>query len=267
MLLEVLICTIDARIAQVADLLLPEQSGVCYLVSWQQSQAAHGWATPAALAERPDVRVVTCQGKGISRNRNHAFQHARGNLLLLADDDARLEAKALQAVVAYFEQQPQVDVVATCVKRGDGRWHKAYPKHSFDFRQMPRAYYVSSVELFVRHTARLPRFDERFGLGSSHLASGEEDVFVADCSRAGLTAVFLPLHTATLTGTLTTGNTFDTNAKVRRSKGAVLAYLHGACGAWLRSVKFVLCYQGVLARWRVFKDLVWGIHYITHSSQ
>ncbi|MDO4715654.1 MAG: glycosyltransferase family A protein [Bacteroidales bacterium] len=268
MLLEVLICTIDDRIAQAANVLLPQQPDVCYLVSWQLTQPTYLGQLPQALRERTDVRVVMSEAEGgLAHNRNNALQRACGDILLLADDDVRLETTGLACLMAYFEHHSYIDVVATCAKRADKQWHKDYPLHPIDLHEPPRGYYVSSVELALRHTKRLPRFDERFGLGSLHLASGEEEVFIADCLHAGLRARFIPLHTVTLTNTCTTGTTFDSNAKVRRSKGAVLAYLHGAWGAILRSLKFSLFYRGTLSRWCVLKDLLWGINYITYGRE
>ncbi len=37
MTLEILICTLDEGIAQIAPMLLPQREGIGYLVSWQHS--------------------------------------------------------------------------------------------------------------------------------------------------------------------------------------------------------------------------------------
>ena len=71
MTLEILICTIDEGINRVADMLLPQATGLRYLVSWQQT----GKVAPMVPARlrRPDVHVFTLQGNGLSHNRNNAL--------------------------------------------------------------------------------------------------------------------------------------------------------------------------------------------------
>lgn len=73
MTLEILICTIDEGINSVADMMLPQTPGFRYLVSWQLTGKVASMV-PAEL-RRPDVRVFTLQGKGLSRNRNLSLIH------------------------------------------------------------------------------------------------------------------------------------------------------------------------------------------------
>lgn len=261
MLLEVLICTIDDRIVRAVEAILPQIDMVSYLLCWQRT-TDQTIPLPSLIEERTDIRIVEHRSRGLSHNRNVALDHAQGDILLLADDDISYTPDAFHLIRTYFQEHPECDVLATQIKRSNGLWHKCYPKVACAIEQVTRGYYVSSVELSLRRSTSLPYFDERFGLGSNALASGEEEVFVQDCIRRKLQVEFAPIHTATLRNTSTTGQYFDSQVKVRRSKGAVLMYCYGCLGAYLRSVKYAFCYRGILSRWQVWRDLLWGIHYI-----
>lgn len=265
MRLEVLLCTMDHRITQAAEVILPQQEGVCYLVSWQHTSDSITITPPAIFQQRSDVRLIETWSKGLAHNRNIALQHAQGDILLFADDDLRYTNEAFEHIRQSFVNDSSLHLLTTCIKRSDNTWHKVYPATTCSLQKAPHGYYVSSVELAVRRVAQLPKFDERFGLGSLELASGEEEIFVFDCLRRGLHAKFLPIHTATISNTTSTGTHFDTQLKVRRSKGAVLCYCHGRIGALLRCFKYTLCYQGPLRRYDVWHDLLWGINYIAQA--
>ena len=59
MKLDVLICTIDERIALVPAILLPMRADVNYIVSMQYTDEAYLQQIPQVLRERADVKVVT----------------------------------------------------------------------------------------------------------------------------------------------------------------------------------------------------------------
>ena len=110
------------------------------------------------------------------------------------------------------------------------------------------------------------RRDERFGLGSPYLACGEEEIFVEDVARQGLEVRYEPLPIVR-TDSLTTGTKFLQSPAVQRSKGAVLYYMHGFRGAFLRCVKCALHVPGPFRKWKVFVNLWNGIRYIQRTSQ
>ena len=62
--IDIAICTIDARIKGVEQVLLPPHAGVSYVVSWQRlSPASLSADVPEALVRRSDVRVVSTSEK------------------------------------------------------------------------------------------------------------------------------------------------------------------------------------------------------------
>ncbi len=193
-----------------------------YLVSCQYTEKQP--AIPPALDEREDVWVIFLQGRGLARNRNFAITHADGDILQIADDDERLELAWELDMMDYYAKNPQVDI-AHFMMQGT---QKRYPPS-----------YVSSVELTCRRSS-IERagihFDERFGLGSEYLAGGEEDVFLHDARRAGLQVEFVPKPLCTITGA-TTGDTFLTNVRMQRTKGAVACYTRGKDYAYRKCLR------------------------------
>ena len=89
MKLELLICTLDERIARVPDILLPARPDISYLVSMQYTDPKFLGHVPDMLRQRPDVRLIFLEGKGLSRNRNHCLDATTGDLALIVDDDCR----------------------------------------------------------------------------------------------------------------------------------------------------------------------------------
>ncbi len=237
--LQVLVCTINEGIGRIADALCAPREDVGYVVSWQITQDAAASTLPQQLIERKDVCVVTLRGKGLSANRNNALRHATAPLLLIADDDCRYCDDYFNTIIRAFSEKPEADILAFQGVDEDGRPMRNYPKYSFEYRNRPRFTYFTSWELALRNSPRLPRFDVRFGLGSDYLACGEEEIFVHEASLRGLKIFFIP-ETIVSTRRETTGKRFETDSRVQRSKGAVLCILHGAAGAFLRSLKEAL---------------------------
>lgn len=243
---EVLICTVPSRLPGVLRVLLPPMEGVCYLISCQGGEPA---AALRALFERPDVRLIWMDGMGLSRNRNHAFQHAQGDFLVIADDDNALVGETLLLLPDDFDAHPEWDMIQY---RMEGA-QKPFPSP-----------YVSSCELVLRRNVALHvRFDERFGLGSPYLASGEEEVFVFQVEKEGFRMGRMDRFLCRLNGP-TTGVRFLEDARVQRSKGAVFALIHGRCRACWLCLREALSW---MLRKRVnpvplIRNMFWGIRYL-----
>ena len=238
--LDVLICTLNEGIARVPEILLPVRADVNYIVSMQYTDESYLQFIPQSLHERADVRVVTLCGKGLSRNRNNALRHATGDIALIADDDVRYCDEYFNRVIATFEQNPQLDIAQFKIKATDGGCIKEYPDFCYTYPHVPKGMFIASIEMAMRLSSVRERvwFDERFGLGSPHFICGEEDIFICDACRAGLTVSYFPYFIVEHPSESTGAHTY-TDARVMQAKGAVQYYLHGA-SAWLRMFKFAL---------------------------
>ena len=236
MTLDVLICTIDTGITRIPEVVLPQTAGIHWTVSMQYTDRRYLDLIPPELSLRPDISLTLMEGRGLSRNRNNAISHAKGELLLLADDDCRYTAEALLGIIHTYELMSQADLICFAAEDYEGRPMKHYPQQPMTYQAAAsQGYYLSSVEMSFRAGLGL-RFDERFGLGSKHLCAGEEDVFMHDALSSGYTAVFSPTCIVRSNAD-TTGARFLDNPKLQLTKGATFRYVYGSAEALWRCTK------------------------------
>ena len=194
MKLDVLICTFNSGIDKVSDILQEMRADVRYIISHQYTDEKYRYL-PLEL-DREDVLVTQVQGLGLSRNRNNALKYAEGDIALIADDDVKFLPDAFNKILDVFEGNPGVDIALFKIKTPeDEPEYKNYPNESYKFNNRNK-HKVSSIEIAFRpHRIKSNNisFDERFGLGSSYLTAGEENVFIHDCTIAGLEAVYYPI--------------------------------------------------------------------------
>lgn len=269
MTVELLICTLNTRIAHVCDMLLPPAEGISYLVSWQRTTPeAESFPVPTPLEERADVRVVNTTSCGLSANRNHAFSHAKGDILVIADDDCRYSLESLRKLQHIYETHPQAIVVTARMTDVDGHFFKNYPDPSFNFAHIPHQYFTSSWEITLRKEAATILFDTAFGIGAPSFGCGEEEVWLYDvCRTFGRERViYVPFSLGT-TAPATTGTRFLTDKKVQRAKGAVLSILHGRFGASLRVAKTAFSTPvPFYVRLLLLKEMLIGIFTVRHRT-
>lgn len=198
MIINLLVATIDEGLKEVKGLLLEPRPDVRYIVAHQVSGASYR-AIPEEL-KREDVTVIQQEGRGLARNRNQALRLADGDIALLADDDARYSKENLDVLKSVFGSNEGPDVACFKIATPPGEaQYKDYAAHSYDLRRESH-HYTSSLEIAFRPAvirANKIAFDERFGLGSELISSGEEAVFIYDCIRAGLKVEYFPHYVVT----------------------------------------------------------------------
>ena len=231
--LEVLVCTCGDGIRRIAAMLQAPRPDVGYVVSWQTDDAVP--AVPEALTRRADVRVVTMEGRGLSRNRNNALRHAVAPLMLIADDDVAFLPDAFGHIIGAFRSQPEATLLLFRALTPDGRPHQTYPPTLCDYARRPRGTYVISFEVVCRRSAILPPFSEQMGIGGPQLGCGEEELFVHQVWQRGGIVRYVPVSIV-VTNDDTTGHRLYADRRVQAAKGAVLRLMHGAVGTALRLV-------------------------------
>lgn len=191
--LQVLLCTIGAEgIARLTASRHPRVEGVGYLVAWQLPDG--DCDVPQMLLERDDFEIVVTHTRGISRNRNIAIESSSAPLCLMGDDDVDYSAEGLRTLAAMLEAHPDTDVAA-CRYTCCGRYVKPYPEDVCPERKAPRGWYITAYELAFRRervTGRV-RFNEKISIGTEVIRCGEEDVFLIDARRAGLSVSLFPV--------------------------------------------------------------------------
>lgn len=219
--LTVAISTLGARgIERVARMNLPQLPDVEYVVSWQRSD---GISLPKQLACRPDIRVIRTDSVGLSNNRNASFAAARGEVILIADDDLTYTPEQLQAVIDTFRTNPDIDFATF---RYDKPRYKVYPAEVTPYSRIPAGFHPVSFEIaFRRYMVSGPRalsFNPLLGIGAPYLTCGEEDLFISQALRRGYRGAFFPITITTHHGT-PTGARPVTDPGVLRAQGALIA--------------------------------------------
>ncbi len=192
MTLEILICTYNDRILNVAKELMPPMHNISYLVSWQQSDGYNGTSQLPDELRREDVTVVTTQSTGLSLNRNNAIKNATGDICLMSDDDLEYIPNHVAHIVEVFESHPSLDIAT--FKYDSKNYPKQYPSYSFDLKQPPKGYYVTCFEIAFRRKSVQGKvwFNPLFGPNSPMFISGEDGMFVFDALSKGLSGFFFP---------------------------------------------------------------------------
>lgn len=229
--------------------------GVRYLLAWQLPEGEYPGEVPAVLAGRRDVTVEMWQGRGVSANRNRLLDMATAPYLLCADDDIDYTAEGLNRVIEGLDSDPDADIMTFRIRTTERR---PYPPDgaTLGYSRHRRNFYPYLVEVAMRREAVRRaglRFDERFGTNAPVLGAGEEDVFLYDAWRAGLTlrhrAAEILTHDAP-----STVSRRATDPAVVMARGAVLRHIYGR-SAWLRQLRLALSLPGnPLRNWRLLRQ-------------
>ena len=234
--IDILISTINQRIHHVPQLLMSPLSGVRYIVSHQTDG---NYPAPQILHDRQDVEIFTMNGRGLSRNRNNAIAHATADIIVIADDDNRYTHQHVLNITQAYTAHPEADIICFCATDYNDNPLKRYPQGTLPYtKALKQGYYPSSIELTMRRTSVQGKiaFNTAFGLGAPQLCAGEEDVFMTDAMRMGLTCLFVNSPIVS-TSPITTGSTLLTNPQLQITKGATFRYCYGLMPALWRAVK------------------------------
>lgn len=255
--LDVLICTLNEGILRVKNVLLQPQSGIRYVVSWQQDGCDCN--VPPELI-RSDVTISTISGRGLSRNRNNAIAQSTADICLIADDDVTYMPDTFRAVINTFEANPNLDIATF---RSQSKYEqKQFPDYEFNLAKPTKGYYATSFEIAFRRKSidgKL-KFNELLGLGAPVLHAGEESVFMTEAVRRGLNCRFFPITIVTHDHPTTGVNPIQTPGTLM-AQGAYIYIAYRDCTAPLRYV---------LKAWRMSRSTCTGffraLWYITKGA-
>lgn len=265
MTLEILICTYNNRIEEVANVLMPPMHNITYLISWQQSDDFAVPEIPDAL-HREDVKISVIKGKGLSTNRNNAIACATGDICLIGDDDLTYIPNHVMHIVEIFESHPTIDIAT--FKYDSRNNPKQYPSYSFDLRQPVKGYYVASVEIAFRRKAiqGVVQFNPLFGLNAPVLISGEEQVFIHDALSKGLSGFFFP-YVIARHDHATTGDKCDSDPRHVMSTAAYIhiAYKDGTAPLRYWLLAWRSCNKNPLKFFTMLRHVMQGVKYIKRN--
>ena len=261
MVLEVLICTYNEGILRVPDMILAPRPDIKWLVAFQYSDSAYKSMLPPIEQDRTDITIVSHAGRGLSRNRNMAVSYATGDILLLADDDAKFDFIYFDRILEKFKATPSLDIACFQAVTHNGYPLHSYPSFSFSYENMPKGYWVNSQEIAFRNTLTIPAFDERFGINAPKMGCGEEEVFLWQAYRKGLNITYFP-EVIVETDARTSRHNFFHDISLQRAKGGVLCIMHGVFGAFLRCLKFAMLNIGRHNPFSLMWHMTYGIFYV-----
>lgn len=191
--LEVCVVTFGAvGAARLEKMKLPRLPKVSYLVSWQERGDT---PVPESIASREDIRVIDQAGYGSSRNRNNCLDHARGDVLLFADDDIRLYPDGLLKVLEIFEKNPELEYGSFCY---DSDIPKEYPPEECSLDTLPKGFYQTTFEIALRRQSRAGklRFSPDHGFAVKDFTAGEDELLLKRARVQKLNCRFYPVKTA-----------------------------------------------------------------------
>ena len=151
----------------------------------------------AVIDNHMDLRVRRLtSGKGLSRARNVALPHVRGDVIAFPDDDCWYPDDLLATVAAWFGSHPEFDGLITTLRDANNqpvgpRW----PATARSFTKEDVSRYVISPNGFLRRGAvdRIGLFNENIGVGAhTRYQSGEEFDYFARPLALGMKLWYEP---------------------------------------------------------------------------
>lgn len=190
-MIDVLISTYGEGIKKAVNVPLPKREGVRYIIS-HQSMLPPDAAVSEIINSRDDISYYQLHNKGLSRNRNNTIAQSSSKFIYFCDDDVVLKKSIFDTIFTSFEMF-DVDAISFKIEAFDFKPFKNYKREIFK-HTIISSLKVSSIELVCKRASIVDnniKFDEDFGLGSKYIAS-EENIFVSDIIKAGLTVLFVP---------------------------------------------------------------------------
>jgi GT2 family glycosyltransferase len=161
-------------------------------------EIVRSWATGVSIA----VRIEHEPRPGITITKNRGLRAARGELLVLTDDDCRLQGDYFVHLLRLHDADPTAVLRGGRVELGDPsdlpltiktdtvprRWHIG--DHSARRENLGNCFLGCNLFMTRAVYQRLGPFDERFGVGA--IPAGEDTDYIFRAYTAGLRIEYVP---------------------------------------------------------------------------
>tara|TARA_X000001036_G_C20494312_1_gene731127 strand:+ start:122 stop:901 length:780 start_codon:yes stop_codon:yes gene_type:complete len=144
--------------------------------------------------QRNDTTIVYIDSIGVTKSRNYLIDNSKGKYLFFGDDDINWIEDSFWKVVAYFEANPEVDLILGRTMSEDGNLRKLYPKSKKRLHLLNSGK-AGTVEMSIRSSsfrAKEVYFDTQFGAGMENYI-GDEYIFITDACKNRMKCVYLPI--------------------------------------------------------------------------
>lgn len=149
--------------------------------------------TDKSIPKKEKENVFSYRNKGLSKSRNKALQHAKGDICLITDDDVQFTDNVENIIWDTFKENPKADIITFQIQTPEGNHYKNYPNKKY-WHDPNSLMNISSIEIAFRRDRVIEKkleFDELFGLGSI-FPTGEEYIFLTDALKKGLKILYVP---------------------------------------------------------------------------
>ena len=161
------------------------------------------------------VRMFSTTQRGLSRSRNMALIHAKGDICLIADDDEELADQYDKIILEAFKRNSNADAIAFNYNDSNVRLSKSKRKIILKESEAPKNKSFSSVSIAFRRENILREgiwFNLKLGAGSGVISAGEESAWEYDLRSKGLRLFQCPEYITTVkTETSTWFRGYDEN--------------------------------------------------------
>jgi glycosyltransferase involved in cell wall biosynthesis len=141
-------------------------------------------------SNQSNIRVINSSEKGISNSRNLAIKHAKGKVVLFADDDVVYEKDLNHIILEAHKRYKEAAIVSFELVNFDGVFFRDYKNESLHNRSTIGQ--VNSVVISVKlNKIKSLVFDTNFGLGAN-FEIGEENLYLHEALEKGLELRFVP---------------------------------------------------------------------------
>ncbi len=142
------------------------------------------------------ARMIRTTERGLSRSRNMALQHAKGDICIFCDDDEVFENNYERTIIHAFEANPEYALIAFRLNYS----RKTFPKNSCTYNRFTSGRLSSAQIAFKRHDIQQTKviFDEKMGSGTGN-GGGEETKWLYQLlKKRSIKAIYLPTLLATI---------------------------------------------------------------------
>ena len=134
--------------------------------------------------ERYLARIISTKDRGLSKSRNLAIANAKGEILLISDQDVIFQKNYSRNIVETYENNPEADIILFSVSSNN----KLVSQNNLKKIGFIGAMQAKSIETTLKREKICNfdlRFDESMGAGTGN-GSGEENKFLFDCLKKNL---------------------------------------------------------------------------------
>ena len=140
------------------------------------------------------ARIISTKDRGLSKSRNLAIANAKGEILLISDQDVIFQKNYSRNIVKTYEKNPEADIILFSVSSNNKHdSQNSLKKIGFVGAMRAKSIETTLKSEKIRNSGL--RFDEAMGAGTGN-GSGEENKFLFDCLKKNLQIFRSPIFIA-----------------------------------------------------------------------